>query len=496
MTETKKRLIPLPPEYVEKINSFFGGKIYPAIVAAAVFIGHVTALEFYIAIPILLASAFAFVVCDSAKHFIPTLLTFLYMVNLKHSPGSMNGGTEPGSDYYSQPYVLVTISIAFGILLLAIIFYAAVRIVPRIKESGKPPLLLPLSLLSAAFMLNGVFASGWQFASFVFGFAEAAVYFLLFYLFYYGLKGESVNRLIDYVCYVALLTAFVLVGEVVFLYITNDAIMANGTIHKDAISLGWGISNPAGNALTVLVPLLMLGAARCKYYPVYLAATFATCVAVFFTLSRNAIGVCLLAVTASFVTAYFTSERKKPFGIVLGCGMGALILVALVFSGQIGELLSHFSKTGSTDNGRFELWQQSLDNFLEAPIFGKGFFDWGEMDVYEIASFVPTMSHNTFLQLMSSMGIFGLGTYVFYRVKTLLPFFKNVSREKLLILFSILALLLGGMLDNFMFYFQSIFLYSVLLALVFLMSEFEEQWIEDNLYGDEDEDDNDDDEYY
>ena len=488
MTETKKRLIPLSPEAREKIQGFFGGKIYPATVAAAVLIGHVSGLEFYFAIPILLASAFAFLVCDSVKHFIPTLIPFLYLVNLKHTPGSMDGIAQ-GSDYYSQPHVFITAAVMFSILLASVILYTVFTLIPRIKAGGKPPLILPLSLLAAAFLLGGVFSSGWQIASLGFGFAEAAVYFLLFYLFYYGLKGESINRLIDYVCYAALLSAFVIIAEMIFMYITNDAIIADGTIRKEAIALGWGISNPIGNALVMLVPLLMLGSVRSKYYPVYLITAALTCAATFFTLSRNAIVVCLLLLTASFVTAYFTSERKKLFGISLGCCMGILLIGALIFSEKLGELLTYFTRMGSSDNGRFELWGQSFDNFLKSPIFGRGFFDWGEMDVYEIASFVPTMSHNTVFQLLSSMGIFGLGAYTFYRVKSLIPFFKNICCEKLMILYSVLALLLGSLLDNFVFYFQGVFLYVILLALVFLMYEFEEEWARTHAFDESDDED-------
>ena len=496
MTETTKRLLPLPREYAEKLKEFFGGRLYPAIIAAAVLIGHITALEFYIAIPILLVSAFAFLVCDSVKHFIPTLLTFLYLVNLKHTPGSMDGGINPGSDYYSQPYVFITMAVMFAILLIAVILYTLTTLVPRIREGGKAPLLLPLSLLSAAFLLGGAFSSGWQIASLVFGFAEAAVYFLLFYLFYYGLKRESINGLINYVCYIALLSAFIIIAELAFVYVTrSDAIFVDGVLHKEAIALGWGISNPIGNALVILVPLLMLGAIRCKAYPVYLVTALLTCVSVFFTFSRNGIVVCLLVLTASVVVAYFTSTLKKTLGISLCCGMGAVTVGALIFSDKIAEIVTHFSRIGSADNGRFKLWRQSVDNFLENPIFGKGFFDWGEMDVYEIAGFVPTMSHNTILQLMSSMGILGLGAYLFYRVMTLIPFFKNISREKIFILLSVAALLLGGMLDNFMFYFQGVFLYVILLALVFLMRDYEEQFAHENEY-DEDEDEDDDEEGY
>lgn len=502
MTKTKNTASEFIARSTHGIRSFFEGNLYPALIAAGVLIGHVTALEFYFFIPIILSASVALFICETSKPFIPVLLTFVYLVNLKHSPGFPSW-----SDYYTRTYVVVTAAVLFSLLFISAVYFYARRIIPKMHPK-KTPLFLPLTLLSAAFILNGILTSGWKPINLVFGIAEAAVFFVLFYLFYYGLEKESINRLLDYVCYVSLLAATVLFGEIIFMYLTNDAIFSEaGTLRKESISLGWGISNPIGNALVILIPMLMLGAARCRYAPVYLIATLFTSLATFMTLSRNAIILCGIILTASFITIYMMSDIRKPMAITFGTGVGLLLIAALIFADKLTELLSYFSSAGTTDSGRFKLWSDSFKNFLSAPVFGRGFFDWGDMSGNEMASFLPNMSHNTFFQLISSMGILGLGSYAYYRVKSMLPFFKRISREKLMLLYSVLVLLLGSLFDNFIFYFHSAFLYVLVLAIVFRMNDYEEEWIkshaDDDSYGDgntdddvrEDEEDEDDDYY-
>lgn len=499
MTKTSLTQKELFANCLSKLRAFFEGNIYPAVVAAVVLIGHLTALEFYSFILVILAASAAFIVSESAKPFIPTLLLFLYLVSYKHTPGYPSW-----SDYYSKTYVVVTAVIMFSLLFISAVYFIARRVVPKMHPK-RTPLFLALTLLSAAFLMNGAFTKNWTPLNLLLGLAEAAVFFILFYLFYYGLEGENVNRLIDYLCYVALLSAIIIIVEMAAMFLTVDGIITDGRILKENISLGWGISNPIGNALVILIPLLMLGAVKCKWAPAYLVTALLACVCTVLTLSRNSIIICSLVFTASFITVYLMSDSRKLLCTVIGGGVGVGLVAALIFSGRIGELLQHFSLSGFDDSGRFELWGEAFDNFLSSPIFGKGFVGFRNEIGSDMVKFVPTMAHNTVLQLMSSMGIFGLGAYLYYRVKSILPFFKRISREKLMLFYSVAALLLGSLLDNFIFYFHGPFLYVVVLALVFRMNDYEEEWIKSHADDDEeydeennDEDDgsNDDDDYY
>lgn len=472
MVITKKsKLTDAYNKYRPLLRNFFEGKLYPFTVALAVLLGHITALELYFGIAVLLAASLALVVCDTIKPFLPTLLTFVYFVNLKHTPGVPNW-----SDYYTRLYVLIPVICCFIILAAAAGFFVVKNIVPVFKFKTAP-LFTPLVILSAAFLLNGAFSSGWKFASLVFGFAEVAVFFLLFYLLYYGIKNEDPIKLFDYVTYLSLLIAMVLVGEVVFLFLTNDRLISEaGSIVKEEVLFGWAACNPMGFSLAVIIPLLMRGAMTSKYSLVYLGAAIVTWVSMVLTMSRNALIFGTLGLGISFLIGAFFGPRKRRtlFRIVLAVGAAAALFGTLILWNKISAVLADFLSRGFSDNGRFTLWKNSFDNFLKSPIFGRGFFDWGEMDVYESATFVPTMSHNTFFQLISSMGIFGTLAYGYYRVKTVAPFIKKFSFDKAMLLLPILVTLGASLLDNFIFYFYTAFLYILLLAIAFRMREREE----------------------
>ncbi len=457
-------------KYRPTLKLFFEGKLYPFIVALFVLLGHITALELYFGIAVLLAAALALVVCDTIKPFLPTLLTFVYLVNLKHTPGVPNW-----SDYYTRLYVLIPVIFCFVILVAAAACFTVRNIVPSFKLKTAP-LFYPLLILSIAFLLNGAFSSGWRFSSLVFGFAEAAVFFLLFYLLYYGIEKEDPAKLFDYVTYLSLLIAMVLVGEMVFLFLTSDRLISDaGAIVKEEVMFGWAACNPMGFSLAVIIPLLMRGAMTSKYRFVYLDAAVVTWVSVVLTMSRNALIFGTLGLCISFVIGAFFGPRKARtlFKVLLAAGAAAALLGAFVLWDKISTVLADFLSRGFSDNGRFTLWKNSFDNFIKSPIFGRGFFDWGAMDVYESATFVPTMSHNTFFQLISSMGIFGTLAYGYYRVKTAAPFIRKFSFDKAMLLLPILITLGASLLDNFIFYFYTAFLYILLLAISFRMSERE-----------------------
>ena len=461
-------------KYKPTLEKFFCGKTYPFIVALAVLIGHVSALELYLGVAVLLAAALSLVVCNTIKPLLPILLTFVYFVNLKHTPGMPNW-----SDYYTRLYVLVPVAICFVILAAAAIYFTVKIIVPQF-DCKRAPLFFPLVFLCSAFLLNGAFSSGWRVQSLIFGFAEAAVFFLLFYLLYYGIKNEDPTELFDYVCYLALLVSMVLVGEVVFLFITNDNLISDaGAVVKEQVQFGWGACNPMGFSLAIIIPLLMRGAMRLKYRYVYLFAAAATWGSMVLTMSRNALIFGTLGLGISFIIgAFFGEKSARPlFRIVLIAGALCALVGAVLLWDKISGLLADFLSRGLSDNGRFTLWKNSFDNFLASPIFGRGFFDWGDMDVYESAAFLPTMSHNTLFQLISSMGIVGTLAYAYYRVKTVTPFIKSFSSEKAMLALPILLTLGASLLDNFIFYFYTAFLYMVLLAIAFRMEEKESEKI-------------------
>ena len=179
---------------VEKIRdprlvSFFMGPAYPIWIAASVLIGRMTCLEVYFAAFDLLLIALGFFVCDSIKPIIPILTSFLYRIPLEHSPG-----TPFYSDYYSGATFIVPI-VLFCVAFASLI-YMLIRMRVFTKDNLKSlPLLLPLSLLSVAFLLGGAFNDTRVIGDFWFSLLEVVVFALVFWLLYLGLKREDPEEL-------------------------------------------------------------------------------------------------------------------------------------------------------------------------------------------------------------------------------------------------------------------------------------------------------------
>ena len=442
----------------EPLRLFFEGKLYPLIVAVLTVIGHISGLEFYFNIPNMLMVSLALCICPTFKVALPFMLTVVYQVNLRHSPG-----IPTWSDYYYATHRIVIIAVLIAALVAALVYFTAKNILPKINAK-KIPLLLPLTLLSLAFLLNGAFSDRWSIGNLVFGICEVLIYLLLFYILYYGLKDENTDELLDRISYLSLLVGLVLISQMIFMFLTYEGIFEGGTIVKERVNLGWGIWNPIGLSLCAAIPMQMRGAMKSEKFYIYLSSAVCSWIFAILTVSRNALIFSTLTMAACIIIACFKSEHKRFYRVFFAAGALAAVIGAIVFYDKIFSLLGDLIGRGLSDNGRFMLWQQGIDNFTAYPLFGRGFFGYGETDVFVAAEFIPTMAHNTAVQLLSSMGLFGTGCYVFYRIKTLLPIIKNFSYEKLMLLITMLVPLLMSLLDNFIFYFYPTFFYLIALA--------------------------------
>ena len=448
---------------VSGLRAFFESDIYPVVIALCVLLGHVLGIEIYLGAAIIAMVVASLILCDGIKPFIMPLISFIYLVNLKHTPGHPNFNDDY---YFKAPNVIIIIILAAA-LAVALAYRSYKLFRPNFRRSTI--MLLPLSLLSLAFLCNGFFSGGYNYLSLVYGITQIAVYFFLFYLLYFGIREENYESLMRYLTLVTVLAAMVLVGEMAFLYVAyRDLVIQNGGINQNNISLGWGIWNPVGVSIALLIPMQIYGAIKYKRPYIYVLSAILTYAAALLTLSRNAMIFATLALIGSVAVGCFYGKRKKVFRIVTvtGCALGAalaLVGAALLFD-RLPELIGRVFAELVDPNGRLELWAQGFNNFLSAPIFGKGFLGFGENDTFEAVSFIPDMAHNTVIQLLSSMGIVGLGAYLYYRFCSLKPFFKAPTLEKTIMLIAILTVLLMSLLDNFVFYIYIMFYPTVLLA--------------------------------
>jgi O-antigen ligase len=314
-------------------------------------------------------------------------------------------------------------------------------------------------------MLNGVASGKWEIGNLIFGFANAAVYSIVFLFVYYSLGEESSDSLTSYFAYLSTLISFIIIAELVALFITSDQIFIDGSINKVAVALGWGIWNLVGVSAVVLIPMNFYGMAKNKCPWLYFATATLIWLISVLSMSRNALIFGTLTYAACVLIFSFVGERKKIFRIIVLIGIACAAIFAVVFFDKIYALFKDFFDRGLSDNGRYALWRAAFKNFLDAPIFGKGFY--GFNTAVDTFGALPESAHNTVLQLLSAGGILAFLAYAFYRYKTLIPFIKKPCLLKTLLGISVLALVLGSLLDNFIFDIYPTFYMSAALAIAF-----------------------------
>lgn len=449
-------------------QEFYMGNFYPLAVAFIVALGSVTGLEYYLNFINTALVIGALLICPSIKPVIITVCTYVYQISLVNSP------FYPGySDYYVSSWRL-PVSLILAVLIVGVfIFYVIKNRIYKRVSFEKSPLLLPIMLFSAALLLNGMFSGQWRASNLVFGGAHVIVYLFVFLLFYHGLENESAEETVKYFAYISLLISAIIGIEMLNLFISSDNIIVDGSINKVEVALGWGIWNLIGVSAAVLIPTCFLGMQICRFPWLYFAGATVAFISAALTMSRNALLFATLAYALCVAISCFFGKHKKAMRIVAAVGIILLLCVFFAAKDKILLMLKDFLDRGFSDNGRFKLWLAAFDNFIKAPMFGSGFYSLS-VEGQAVFGPLPIMAHNTVMELLSAMGIFGLFAYAYYRIKSLKPFFVKPSLTKTFLGISVLVILFESLLDNFIFNVYPMFYVMAAMAVVFKLSEEKE----------------------
>ena len=444
----------------DRVRSFCMSDLYPPTVCALVLIGNVTGLEVYLNILVSLLAAGSLVFCESLRPFITPLCTYVYQVSRYHTP------FYPAfSDYYYTGWRLPINLFSFAVIAAAIAFFIIKRKLYLKLSLKDTPLLCPLLFLSLAFLCGGILYTAPTPQDIGFALANVSVYLFAFLFLYLGFSKEDATGLADHLAYSSLFISLLIVLELLFLFISADRVIENGAVVKDAVALGWGIWNLVALSLAVLIPVLFYGAERSRHPKVYFVAATLSYIASLLTLSRNALIFSSLAYFGSLVAFSFVGRHRRAFRIVTAfCAFSVLVSFVSFFDGIKHLFLDYFER-GFSDNGRFAIWRAAFENFRKSLLFGTGFHGL----TVDTAVFgpLPKQAHNTLLQLLSAMGLFGLFSYLYYRISTLGPIFRRPSLMKSMLGASVLVLLSMSLFDNFVFNIYPILYYDVTLAILF-----------------------------
>lgn len=365
-----------------------------------------------------------------------------------------------------------------GIAIICMAAIIAISLIYRIIRDRKIffkkkyPLLVGIGLLTVAYICGGLGSNvtpDVQVKSSLFGLAQGLSVGLPYFLLSGSVDWKKAKS--DYFSWVGVSVGCILLAEILWLYLTAG-VVTNSVIDRSLIFTGWGICNNVGGTLMLMIPFafhLTLKDHHRSWFGAVLASAFL--LGVFFTCSRNAIftgsaiyGVCFL------LTLRYAHNRKYTAATVIIFGV-SLLLIFLIRSEDILKLFNIVVKKGLKPSARDKIFKEGVKQFTGTPLFGSSFYSPGYVpyDASKVDAFsavIPARWHNTFVQLMTSTGILGVGTYIIHRAQTVKLFIDKRSPDTVFIALSIAALLISSQLDCHFFNFGPTLFYSMGLAFI------------------------------
>lgn len=445
---------------LRSVLAFLNGWVFPPVYAALAFICSLTGLEiaFYA-----LTMAVVLLIClfgKDTKAIIVPLVLIVYSTSWRYTPQP-----PENSAFFLDHAVLSSIIVMAAIAVIAMLG----RLIVFRPQQGfcKAPAYLKggLVALCAAFLCNGIFSSQYIVKDFLFGTLIAASFIAVYFFIFNTYSGDRTTGM--YFAYTVTLATAVIFLQILYALLFRDVIV-DGSIDKDLMIAGWGMSNNFGGMLAMFLPAPLYLAYRLKRGWLLYLYSFVLIAAIACTLSRSALltGLVVLVI-GSIILCIAKSPRRIFFRIVAGgiivCGIACCIL----FYDRIKDIFAVLFERGWSDSNRFAIWLFGLRNLLSAPLFGTGFYiEFYEDFGFDIANWVfPDMYHNVLVQIGASCGIVGLLAYVYHLAQICNLLIRRANAERILYFMIFLAISGASLLDNHLFHVFPALVYSLALVL-------------------------------
>lgn len=436
---------------IAKVCEFQRSFWYVLCLALVALISHLAGIELVAIWLIVLATVFSLVMQEDALPLVPTVLLGYFLVSCGH-------GAISWSDvgvWQTKPYI---VNLAIVGVLFAVAFIFHLVYYKQYKNFARRTYLtLGLAAFAVAYLINGIFSKGYTFKNMAYGFSFAALFYLFYLIIFHMVKwkdGESMRYLARCMFVMGLLISI----ELACLYIRNPEL--HGVLsNKNDILLGWGNSNSIAFTTLLALPFAFWLAYKEKYGFVYYLGASVMVLAIFFTYARGSLVVAIPMYAVGSIFLCIKARKKLGIWICVGVIVITLTILAIWFKDWLHEKFNIYIINGTSDRGRFRLWEIAWEGFKQSPVFGSGlYFKFGE----EPSNYF--WAHNTILQLLATCGIVGLLTYLLHRVQTIIMFFKKPTMARLFIGIAILGILAAGMVDVVMICQNVILYYGILLA--------------------------------
>ena len=447
-------------KYVNLINQIINSKSFMAFIVLLALLSNLLGIELYV------YTIYALIVVITAlfgRDFLHTLP--IAVVSYMTFSKSNNPRGPDGSSIFFERNVIVY----FVIICIIIGSFALARIIYDFKvhkERRKfPKLALGFIILGYSFVHGGSYSVDYEFKTSLFGFVEILAISFTYFIFYYTVDFKKVNK--DYWAELFTLVAIMMIFEIGYILIENEAYDLSKVFNREVIWTGWGFYNNIGGIAIMCLPAPFYLAIKKNNGWVYCLIGHFLMLAIGVVMSRNAMMFgFIFYVILLFLVGIFSKGRNRINNLIVY--IVNLTMVAIVFSFRFDLFENIFSSvldSGTNDSGRIKIYIAAFEQFKTNPLFGVGFYEceayqWG---VYNEGSFLPARYHSTIMQLLASTGLVGFIAYLYHRFETLKVLVKNFNISKLFIFLSILVFLISSLFDSFFFNFGPGLIYSGLL---------------------------------
>ena len=381
-------------------------KAFIFIVALVAFVFHALALDIWGIALFALTAALFFTVFDDFRPGMTILLSAIFIVSTKNSPGY---GT--GDNYYLTPKVLYPLICVVAVLIVAMI----VRCVRRRKNFLTGKSYITLLILAVALTLSGVGRKYYS-QSFSYGLLMGLTYVGLYVLFV-GVV-EKVDGLLDYVATLLSALSLLIAIQVAYLYLVNIIKGEKFNYYwKGSIILGWGVSNIVGEMMVFFMPFIMYKVEHSKKHSnIYNLIALFSMTMLIFTLNKTGMLFGFPIYAVLFVRVLIKSENRGTLFLtaLIYFSVGLILFSALSAFTPITKIFTYFESLFNDDDtinlsSRDLLWKQAFSFFKDSPWIGEGFARSFNEPVHSTnATMFQTLSHNFIIQTIGSGGIMGI----------------------------------------------------------------------------------------
>ena len=450
---------------VSYLRKGFESRHFAILIAVLTLLSNLFGLEFPVMYTYMALVILGVLFSDDMFFGIPMVACGYFLFSKSNNPLGYEGTSiflETGAQI--QFWVIASI---IALCLTARIIFELITKPERIRL---PKFTWGLVALGGAYVLGGLFSSyffggeNYKGNSPLFGLVEILSLSFFYLYFYFTVDFKRIDK--SYFAYLLTVVGFLLIGEVIgMMYYGGFFEFSEEGFNRGNLHTGWGHYNNVAGAMIICLPAPFYYATTKKQGWKYLLLGNLFYLTMLFIQSRGGMVFGTVLFGLCCILTVWKSKERKNLILTESLLLNIVLLIAFLFNEQITAMFMSVLNAGMNDSGRFSIYINGLKQFLDAPIFGNGFyaceaFRWGDLSV---GAFLPGRYHNTYVQLLASCGIVGLGAYGFHRYTTVREILTNRNVEKYFLALCAGGLIMTSILDCHFFNFGPGLTYSLLL---------------------------------